>query len=291
MNLSIKDKIDRFFGEAAMNGADIVVLVEDVDDEMFWKEVLEVSVLNKKFDFPYSPAEAAGKDRLLQDFAPHLSPKLLLCVDADNEPLITAKYGQHFSTRQKYLFHTHAHSRENHFIYPENLETELQAETKQHHDFGSDFGELSTAVHGWLMFWLFCSDRDQAWLKNEIDDMEQLYAWGGLQILVKTASERSGLKTAQSIEEVQAFILDLKFSVDTYLTETFEMFTERGHGYLKENMVEFAQKCPVEPAESLFYIQGHTAFDHIVLPYFQQIHKILAIQKRDTAHTTGHFGF
>ncbi len=281
MKLRIQDKIDRFFEEAAMNAADVVVLVEDVDDELFWREVLEVSLPNQKFDFPYMPAGATGKDQLLRDFAPHLSQKLLLCVDADNEPLITGKYAGHFQQRQKHIFHTH--SRENHFIYPENLETELTTETKIKYDFGSDFRALSEAVHGWLMFWLFCSEQEQAWLKSKIDNMKALLAWGRLRGSVEKAIKQSKLKEAEGIDQAQAFIREIKISVDDDLAEVFEVFKASGYGYLKEEIAKFAQKCPVKPEGSLFYIQGHTAFDHIVLPYFQQIHRILAIQNRDAA--------
>lgn len=276
MKLTTEDKIEQFHGEALIEGSDLVVLVEDGEDEAFWRMLLESYLPDKKPFFPYW--ELNGKDGLLKNFGSKVSDKMVVCVDADNETVITSKHSKFLSPRQPFIFHTHTHSRENHLLYPRNLTTECYELTQTRHDFEADIAAIAKAVRPWLMLWLYCRDENQGWLEDEISDLPQKIAWSILKDIARKAHTDAELQGTLA-DWREKFFGAIAAGVKENVEATYEFFEANGHGNLKEEITAFSQICTVSAEESLFFIQGHIAFDAMIEPYFDKVVRFLTLEQ------------
>ncbi len=269
---NIADEMSFFDTERDMRNKDFSVLIEYEKDRAFWEYVFDLSLPNAKPDFPKRPSRPTGKDELSR-YRQFTSPKLLICIDSDNDHLRQTKYSNWINPRPAYLFHTYTHSRENHLLYPANLSKEISAITGEEIDFTRYFNGLSQALVPWLLVWLyFTSDRTMGHLKKHIERFDTCLSWESLESLAHEVF--SALNEINSLEEIHETISDLEQKISTYCDEVVAMIPDE-LSYYRDDFTAFVEfEALAYKNSALFFIQGHCAFDAIVLPVFNSIVKL-----------------
>ena len=282
---NIEDEIRYFETLRDFASKDFSVLIEDEKDRVFWEYVFDLSLPNAKPDFPKRPSRPAGKDELNR-YHKFISPKLLICIDSDNDHLHQTKYSNWINPRQSYLYHTHTHSKENHLLYPANLSKEINAITGKEIDFTEYFNGLSQALASWLLAWLyFTSDKRMVHLKKHVIKFDTYLSWASLESLVRKSF--STLNENNSLEEIHGMIADLEQKIRMYCDEIVAMIPDE-LSYYREDFTAFAQLEELAyKNNALFFIQGHCAFDAIVLPIFNTVVK-LSVNAKNTHQKQDH---
>lgn len=276
MHDSIKSKIDQFIGDLLLVSEEdkFNILIEDKEDIQFWRLIFES--LELKPVFPEFPSKATGKAPILQDYYAHLSDKLVICVDSDNDHLHETNFSSFIKQRPKHLFHTHTHSRENHFIYPDNLALEYEGITYEAFDFKKIFNDLSEALHPWLLTWLFFNDRSRAWLEKEIPDLKRSFSWKELEKVAAKTFQK--MQREDSLDDILLILSELNNTILLALKTAWESIPEE-FSFLKIQYNEYSETPIVELNETLFFIQGHCAFDTIIMPLFNNLVRIETLHK------------
>lgn len=283
MHNTIEDQLDQFLGDLLHTGRDAVVLLEDRDDQSFWELILHEFLPGLKFDFPFM--SSTGKDRL-RPFKEHTSKKMLICVDSDNDAFHSTSNSSWINPRHPFIYQTYSHSRENHFFHPQNLNQECSEITLSPYDFTPDFQQISEALYEWLIIWLFFTDDNQKWIAKEITDLSAQISWSKLKVIIKSAMESLDFQNISNIREVLNICTELKTAVSEQKELILNLIIENGHDYLVVQLSEFKSSCPIPPEDSLWFIQGHCAFDNIMLPYFNKVVALLAAEQYTLASNT-----
>ena len=124
-----------------------VILVEDREDASFWRRILLEYAPHIKPDFPLFSTTGKGN---LKQYTSHLSKQVLICVDSDNDGYHTTGHSEWLHPRKPFIYQTYAHSRESHFIHPNNLKQSCDDLIGVEYDFPSDFAEISEALYNCL---------------------------------------------------------------------------------------------------------------------------------------------
>lgn len=275
MHNSIKSEIDQFLGDLSLLSEDrINVLIEDKEDQLFWKLIFESRSL--KPIFPKFPSKSDGKPPLLQDYSIHLSEKLVICVDSDNDHLHETSFSPLIQQRPKYLYHTYTHSRENHLIYPDNLALEYESITFEILDFATIFQNISEVLYPWLVTWLFFNDKSKEWVQNEITDFKSFFSWKKLESVVEEAFKE--LDKKDNVNDILSVLSDLNSLISTTLKDIWDCIPD-AYGFLRDEFKDYSENPIVGHHETLFFIQGHCAFEAIVLPLFNHFVRVESSKK------------
>jgi Protein of unknown function (DUF4435) len=273
-----QEEIEQFLADLTITGKNTVVLVEDKEDMHFWERIFKEFAPHIKPDFPFSTK--SGKDTL-RKYTDFVNKNILICVDSDNDAYHTTKNSIWLSPRRKYIYQTYAHSRENHFIHPNNLNQIAKSLIQMDYDFDRDFKELSIAVYEWLVLWLYFTDENNTWIGSQIKSFGNEISWKKLESLLKEVL--STLNGAKSIEEacnITTFVKEKMLNHNEYI---LSILSENGFDSVIEDFNKFRAECPILPEDSLWFIQGHRAFDDIILPYFDKIIQLLSTQSAENA--------
>lgn len=280
MHKTVQDKLDQFRGDLLLGRNNTIVLIEDREDQYFWELILKNFAPNIKPDFPIS--STTGKDAL-RPYAEYAAKDLIICVDSDNDAYHKTQNSDWLNPSRPYIYQTYTHSRESHFIHPENLEEECKEITHRMHHFRNDFHDISKALHPWLILWLFFNDSDNKWVLTAINGLEDALSWKKLKKMVQDAYQNIGFEDTQNMDVAQKLSVELSIQLRDYREYIISQIANEGYEYLITSFHEFEKTQPIQPEETLWYIQGHCAFEHIILPYFDKIIQILSLLNAEIA--------
>jgi hypothetical protein len=276
MHKSVEEEIEQFIANLSMlPGRNVAVLVEDREDIAFWERLMKEFAPGLKPDFPYT--SSTGKDAL-RKYANHVSKQVLICADSDNDAYHQTRNSEWLNPRRPFIYQTYAHSRENHLIHPGNLQQECKDLIWIDYDFQRDFEEISQALFPWLRCWLFFTDEKQRWLNDSIEGFEREVSWGKLKSMVEACFEERNFNKCQTTDEARNIFTPLIVVITEYRHTLLQTISENGFEYLRPELEAFEKDCPIEPQEALWFIQGHCAFDEIMLPYFEKIVSLLSAE-------------
>lgn len=278
MPQSIEDDIDQFLGDLHLYHPvrNVVVLVEDLGDISFWESIL--TTVNPQLR-PNFPLLAANGKSVLRKYVDYVSKQFFICADTDNDCYHQTVHSTWLHPRKPYIYQTYTHSRENHLIHPKHLEICCKNLVHKIHDFETDFKIISTSFYDWLMLWLFFTDDNRKFLNKLINKFAERFAWDTL----KKRIERLHFDKENSIEMVRNQLTSLKMSVLELQVRLFEDLEAEGLDYLITEFNDFKTTCPILPEESLWFVQGHIAFDSIMLPYFTKGVQLMATELANIA--------
>lgn len=278
---TVEDEIAQYLGDLTLSGKNAVVLVEDKEDIAFWERLLAEFAPHLRPDFPST--QPNGKDNL-RKFVHYTNKQLLICTDSDNDAFRQSRNSDWLSPRRPFIYQTYTHSRENHFIHPCNLQEYHQEKTGYKYDFERDFKELSEAFFPWLSLWLYFTDTDRSWLNREIDGFEKWFAWGTLKSIIVNCFEDANFAACQTTEEARNIATHLREKLGAHREAVIDLLNGKDYEYIAADYQVFEEQCLVNPKETLWYIQGHCAFDDIIVPYF---HTVIRLHSLDTAEQSG----
>jgi len=281
---SAEEEIEQFISDLSLyKDKNTVVLVEDREDMFFWERILQEFAPHIKPSFPFT--SSLGKSALNR-FVSHVSKNVFICVDSDNDAYHQTRFSNWIQPRKPFIYQTYAHSRENHFIHPGNLQQNCKELIQIEHDFLADFKAFSIALYEWLIIWLFYTDDQQiTWLSKEIHNFGENISWGKLKSIVEDCLEQVRFKDIQDIDECQNIVTLITEKILEQHERINTLLRENGLDYLLDNYKEFKKSCPIDPEETLWFIQGHCAFDNIIGPYFDKIIQLHSKQLEFAATT------
>lgn len=290
MHKTIKEEAEQFFGDLTLYypKKNVVVLVEDREDIAFWKHIFEEYAPRIKPDFPL--LSASGKSTL-KKYTEFACKEFLICVDSDNDSFYNTNNTKWLSNKNPFIYQTHTHSRENYFILAHNLQR-LAESLELEYDFDSDFKQISEILYDWLIDWLYFNDIDRHWLRKEIDDFAKIVSWEELENIIKESYKKEGFKSINNLDKLMDITTTFKVLILEHTVYLDKLMQENGYDYLLAERNEFKNVCSIEPHETLHYIQGHIAFEDIILPYFTKIIQILALnmaEKQATPEKRNHY--
>ncbi len=276
MHKSINEEIEQFIGDLTLYypKKNTIVLVEDREDMAFWKHIIQEFAPHIKPDFPL--LSSTGKSTL-RKYVNHVSKEVFICIDSDNDFYHKTMHTEWLNPRKPYIYQTYSHSRENYFIYPNNLQQVCESLINIEYDFNSDFKQISEAFYDWLTIWLFFTDSERTWLNKEIDNFAVEIAWKKLENIINNAYIQVNFDNIQLLSEVKDISTIFKELILEHKEFLFKIILNNGYEYLLPDLNDFQQSCSIQPQETLYFIQGHIAFDKIILPYFTKVIQVLAL--------------
>ncbi len=276
MHKSVEEEVAQFIADISLyHNKNAAVLVEDREDIPFWERILQHFAPGLKPVFPF--ISASGKDTL-RKYADHVSSKVLICVDSDNDAYHITPNTTWLHPPRPFIYQTYAHSRENHYIHPANLELDIREllQAGVEHDFRQDFSDLSEALYPWLVLWLFFTDQERQWLNHQIEGWNKEVSWNKLKDIIKECMKQQQFSQTETIEDMRNLAVYLRESISLHREELLKLVSENGYGYLEEELEDFQRSCPISPEEALWFIQGHCALEDVVLPYFAKTVQVLS---------------
>lgn len=247
------------------NGRNVVVLLEDREDIGFWRQLIQEFAPDLKPYFHFFSSSGKGG---LKRFSDHTNNKLLICVDADNDTYHKTHHSDWLHPRPKFIYHTYAHSRENHLIHPRNLTIECEDITYLNHDFQTDFEEISEALFDFLTLWLFCTDIDREDQSEYLKQIGVRFSWDDFKEIIAECFEKFDFEKSQTIEQARMLITEFKETFRGHIRETETIFKDNCLTEWWDEYSEFKNNCSIEAIDTLYFIRGHQAFDDIILRYF-----------------------
>ncbi len=283
MHRSVEEEVDQFIADISLySGKNAAILLEDREDMAFWERIVREFAPQVKPVFPFS--SKSGKDAL-RKYVSHASKMVLICVDSDNDAYRQSQNSKWLHPRRPFVYQTYTHSRENHFIHPGNLQQDCKDLLQTEYDFHQDFSEISTAFHEWLVFWLFFTDENRAWLSECITNFNQEVSWGKLNEIVQSCFEESGFYQLKTLEEVRNISVFFREKILTHKGQVELLISDNGFDYLLDELEAFKQSCPIESHDALWFIQGHCAFEDVILPYFSKVIQLIFTDLAEKAST------
>lgn len=274
MHKSVEEIVEQLIGDLSLySDKNTAILVEDREDIAFWRRILQEYAPHVKPDFPIF--STSGKGNLKQYFN-YVSKQLFICVDSDNDAYHQTIFSEWLHPRKPFIYQTYAHSRESHFIHPNNLKQYCEGIIAIEHDFYPDFVKLSEVLYEWLIFYLFFKDKERKHLGKSIENFGSEISWEALKNIIKKAFEESHFEQAETLDEVRNLSTQFKIQTLAHKEHLQSLIRENGYDYLFDELQEFQRQCLIEPSDTLWFIQGHCAFDDIILPYFDKTMQILS---------------
>ncbi len=221
---------------------DMVILVEDVDDILFWQLCLKHVKPEKKVKFnAYSINEKGlretGKKHCLK-YVPFLCNTLAICIDSDFDYLLDKQsvYNHPF------VFQTYTYSWENHFCFAPALQTRWKKLCPEYSfDFDSFISCLNTLLYTPLLqYLLLCIHKGKGFSLDELCSS-----------VLKVHFNKASLS-----DNGARLLLDIGSSVDELLKQYVD---NKDFVSLNEN---FCKKGFSEQTAYL-YMQGHCVYDLI----------------------------
>jgi Protein of unknown function (DUF4435) len=276
LHKSIESEVEQMLGDLLLTGKDSVVIVEDRKDVAFWSEILGSVLPVRKFDFAI---EVMSKDVALM-YVSYTDERLIICVDSDNDHLHRSDYSKYLSPRSKYLFHTHTHSKENHFVHPPNLAFNFLESVQQVYNFEADLASASRAVLPWVKLWLFCTDKANFGYVEKNADCKVSLAWKTLENLIKTAESEISTLPVTNMTDCSLFFDKISESVHQFEVSFWDSLKSAKELNAEDKDRLFkgyaAFDCPVSDSNAIWFVQGHIVFDDIIVPHFIRLVKLYA---------------
>ena len=101
--------------------------------------------------------------------------------------------------------------------------------------------------------------------------------------IIATCFKNIRFESLTTREDALNISTELKVKILEHKEHILNLIIAHGYGQLIDELEEFQKNCPINPTESLWFIQGHCAFDDIIVPYFNKIIQILAKNLADKA--------
>ena len=232
----------------------IVAYVESYADISFWRMVLdEFEDETRYFEVMLPSRNSLGKGKklaLMNQLGPQLGNCMIACVDADYDYLLqNTTPTSRMINSHPYVFHTYAYAIENYLCYAENLHKSCVVATlndRQLVDFEGFMKEYSLII--WPLFvwsvWMYRNDRYREFTLTDFcchvsfQDINVFHPENTLDFVKR--------KVNRKIASLQHHYPEAK----------------RDYESLKKEIITLG----VTPETTYLYIQGHTLFDHVVLP-------------------------
>lgn len=254
----------------------VAVLVEDLRDIPFWKNMLK-NLAHPPIiaDFPYKAA--VGKSDIGR-FVPYLAEKhvkgyVLICRDSDNEYFYDTKT----YLSQPYILQTYAYSIENIKSYPPHLTQICEDICHLNYDFEGFFQQYSEIIYPVFCYYLYF--QQEKYPKNwkdliskatleEVISLAQLNKKGEYEWIENIDKEQD---IARMLQVLKQKVKDFTAEITNILNN--ESLTEFSEQRLIEIKEEIHTHIPFEnPDEHIFhYINGPLIWDNVTLPLFERI--------------------
>lgn len=269
-----EERIEQIIADLSLSDKNVVVLVEDKEDMAFWKRVISEFAPTLVPDFPMfikskEQLQETGKGELSK-YVSFVSDKVIICADSDNDAYHKTSDTIWLSPRKKFIYQTYLHSRENHCINHQHLNLICLQHAHEHYDFKQDFENISKALYEYLILWLFFTDTENKKLRLD-SSIDLNISWKRLKSIVAELNIMS-LENKQELQSIHISlhekILDIKRSIE-------EQIKENNYGYILRELDEFKRECPILPEETLYFIQGHCAFESIIVPFLDKMIALL----------------
>jgi hypothetical protein len=169
-----KEIAERMKADAFHKGCDITVLTEDIDDNEFWRRIIEnvKPNLNNKIDFANPSSKGTRGKHILKKFKDSVTAKFIICIDSDCEYL----YDNSTWYMADYIYHTVVYSKENFQCNYFALNEICKDLTDKSYDFKSLLEHISLKISPLFYIWLYFKE-------NNCNDFNHL--------INKTAFEKS----------------------------------------------------------------------------------------------------
>lgn len=290
MHKSIEEEVEQFFGDLTLYHPkkNVVILIEDEEDMAFWKHIFEEYAPQIRPDFPFLTSSGKGT---LKKYIEFVTDKLLICVDSDNDSFYKTNDSEWLSSKKPFIYQTHTHSRENYFVLAHNLQRLAESLGFQY-DFDSDFKKISEILYDWLINWLFYNDIERHWLRTQIDNFATEVSWKKLESIIKESYKKEDFNSINNLDKLRNITTTFKVLISEYNVYLDKLMQENGYDYLLAERNEFKNSCTIEPHETLHFIQGHIAYEDIILPYFTKIIQIIAMdmaEKQTSKEKLNHY--
>jgi hypothetical protein len=282
MHKNIDEVTEQLLGDLTLTNKNVAVLVEDKQDMAFWQRLITEFAPHLKPDFPmflnpnFNASAKTGKGEL-KKYVPFVCEQLLICADSDNDAYHETTDTDWLAPRRPFIYQTYVHSRENHFFHYKNLENLCFEFAYQPYNFRPDFERISEALYDFLMLWLFFTDVKYSWLNKELS---LNISWDSLVKIV----EEIDFQAIETIETLRNIGVVIKENILDFGDEVEKTLRDNGCEYILEELHTFKSNCPIVPNQTLWYIQGHCAFDNIVLPYFEKVLALLEPQNQGKSY-------
>lgn len=271
MSISVEDTVKRIKADLYAKNIDISVLTEDMDDILFWKDILEIALPNKKLEFPGEyRIQAAGKSTL-QTYHSFVDEKLIICQDSDSEFL----WKENRTPNQiPFIYETYVYSIENYCLYPAPLSKLVYDITFAEYNFESFFEAYCTCVNDLFYLWVYAK-MHQIEAINIFLNKEQLKQLLSLD-----------LDRFDSLSDESALFKELAHRIEEYFEimkqeigeEWFEAIMKDDLPELKESL---EQKWQIQQKNIAQFFRGHTMFDDVFLPFLTRLIEFLKQTKID----------
>ena len=235
------------------------ILVEDYDDELFWKDLIEWAVPGIDLDvqvYQQNRGLLTGKSRLLADTSVY-GRVYWACVDSDYDFLLDTDSHYHSALACKYVIQTEVYSYENLFCQPETLKNVCIKSTKAQPDF--DFvlfcRKLSETLYPLLIWSLYLQTigDEESFLVSE--DWHKVLPNPNTDILYRKTDEELldivSTLVMSKVDELKGKYQDRQKDVDDYASrqrDKFDLSVENAYMYVRgHDLFDYLYRVIVKP--------------------------------------------
>lgn len=260
--MDIADFALRFKEEAFFKEKDVVVLVEDFVDEVFWGNVLQRFKPNLSYDFPYySPKGAAGKSEIMR-YENEVCKDLIICRDSDAEHLIEPNAAW---VTNPFIFHTELYSWEYHNYTVPVLNQLIRDITLVEFDFTNYVEQFSTIITPLFQLWIYSK-------KTGNDDLIGNFLTTG------QLSELIDYSAVANTIEIDVFLETLRGFVTQRLTTIRESM---GEAWYNAALAEITVEVNISAETSYLFLKNKdVVISRFLKPLFENLCNLLSVAKR-----------
>lgn len=241
----------------------IVAYVESYDDVFFWRSILQEFETDRFYFEVMLPSRTSlGKGKkmaMMNQLGPGLGEYMIACVDADYDWLMQgATPTSKMLCENPYIMHTYAYAIENYQCYAPNLHTVCVMSTlndRQVADFEDFIRQFSLIVWPLLVWSVWC------------------YRYGfHTRFSITDFCEAVSFRTINPFNYMQD-LNALRHRVNRKIAWLQKSFPQGKATYkpLREELLQMG----LTPETSYLYMQGHTLFEHVVMPLLQPVCAVL----------------
>lgn len=265
---TFKETADKMVEDAFMKGCNLCVLVEDIDDNHFWRCLIETIKpdLENKLDFPNPcPKGTRGKD-ILKKFQEFISQKLIICLDSDCVYLYDDKV---WYFNKKYIYHTIVYSKENFQCNPISLNKICKQLTDKSYNFEKLFQIVSLKISTLFYMWIYLMRNKQYQRFTKILNNEKFrFVLDIKNVPINLIDDESNIQ--ESIEErAKSILIDLKSAMGDGWYEAVMEYD------IPENQQQLIEQYRIYPEDTLQFFYGHAVLENFVDPLMEKIVKLL----------------
>lgn len=252
---------------------DLVVIVEDTDDEAFWKDVFEKNELERKPKFISYTRETyqdgttndrTGKKTVLE-YLNYTDKRLALCIDSDYD-LLTKMNNP---TIQNNVFQTYTHSIENYKSYAPSLMglclEAVNSTDGQIFDIEKFLSEYSEIIYPLFVVFIIS--------ESKTDSTNQFLS---IKDFAQSAILRGSFDVKNNAEKE---LKVLKGKVDIQLKALHTCYTDAEFKAVEQRIKNFG----ITSQNTYLFFRGHNLYNSVTLPIVRSVSKQLRnneIQKR-----------